>query len=427
MAPSSKKRLTLTLAASMLNLAWASLATAADPATARKFDFSATSPAGTTHVAPNELYSKDKAYGFEPSSAAGISATDTGVTCAHPFFFSADLPQGNYKVTVTLGNAKTASTTTVKAELRRLMLENVDVAAGKTETRAFVVNIRTPAIAGGGNVSLKARETAQEAWGWDNRLTLEFDGNQPSVHSIAIEPVNVPTVYLLGDSTVCDQSLEPFCSWGQMLPRFFKTDVAVSNQAESGESVASSIGSRRFAKVLGDLKAGDFVLIQYGHNDMKDKSANAAQKFTDSLVKFVADVRARKGTVVLITPMNRNSFNGDTVTNTLADYCDAMKAAARNSQAPLIDLNAMSKVLYESAGAKGTCRIFAHNADMSEKNSTNHSPYGAYELAKCVITGLRRLDVPLAKSVVDDLPPFDPAKPDAEKDFKVPPSPNRTP
>src|SRR6185437_335962 len=147
------------------------------------------------------------------------------------------------------GDPTGASDTTVKAELRRLMLEGVKTFDGKFETRTITVNTRTPAIAGGGAVRLKDREKTSEVWDWDDRLTLEFNGSHPAISAIEIAPApDVPTVFILGDSTVCDQPAEPWNSWGQMLPRFFKVGVAVANHAESGESIANSLKAQRFAK-----------------------------------------------------------------------------------------------------------------------------------------------------------------------------------
>ena len=139
-----------------------------------------------------------------------------------PFYFSAAVPEGNYRVTVTLGNKTDASVTTVKAELRRLMVEKVETQKGKFATESFIVNVRTPNIPGGGEVKLKDRERTTEWLAWDEKLTLEFNNSHPIVDSIDIERVDVPTIFLLGDSTVCDQPLEPYASWGQMLTKIFQ-------------------------------------------------------------------------------------------------------------------------------------------------------------------------------------------------------------
>jgi hypothetical protein len=133
--------------------------------------------------------------------------------------------------------------------LRRLMLERVETAPGKFVTRSFTVNIRTPAIAGEGEVRLKDREKTTEWWAWDEKLTLEFNNSHPAVCAIEIKRIEVPTIYLLGDSTVCDQPLEPYNSWGQMLTRFFQPGIAIANHAESGEVAAQFSGAHRLDKV----------------------------------------------------------------------------------------------------------------------------------------------------------------------------------
>ena len=111
------------------------------------------------------------------------------------------------------------------------------------------MNVRTPAIAGGGEVRLKPREKTTEVIAWDNKLTLESTNTHPALHSLEIEKITgIPTVYIAGDSTSTDQSGEPFNSWGQMLPRFFKPDIAIANHGESGESLRSYFGEKPSTK-----------------------------------------------------------------------------------------------------------------------------------------------------------------------------------
>src|SRR5690606_29250168 len=115
---------------------------------------------------------------------------------------------------------------------------------------------------------------------WDDKLTLEFNGARPAVRTIEIAPSpEAVTVFLLGDSTVTDQPHEPWNSWGQMLTRFFQPGVAVANHAESGESLKGSLRARRVRKVLESISPGDYVFIQFGHNDMKDKAVDALEKY----------------------------------------------------------------------------------------------------------------------------------------------------
>ena len=256
---------------------------------------------------------------------------------------------------MTFGDASGQTVTTVKAELRRLMLERVQTAAGKFATRTFAVNVRTPRIAGGGEVKLKDREKTTEAWAWDEKLTLEFSNWRPGIAAIEIDRIdNVPTIYLLGDSTVCDQPSEPYTSWGQMLTRFFKPGVVVANNAESGESLRSSLKARRLDKVLSTMKAGDYLFIQYGHNDEKEKGegVGAFTTYKADLKTFVVEARKRGGVPVLVTPVQRRTFDQTgKITNSHGDYPEAVRQVSREENVPLIDLNAMSKSILRGPGA----------------------------------------------------------------------------
>jgi lysophospholipase L1-like esterase len=373
-----------------------------------------------TAVNSADLYGFGTGFGFE-GDAPTLFADSAG---GKPFFFSFAAPEGNYKVTVTLGGDQ-ASTTTVKAELRRLMLETVTTPAGGAVTKTFIVNVRTPNLATGGQVRLKApRESVDEARDWDNRLTLEFDGDNPEVRSIDVTPVDVPTIYLLGDSTVCDQMGEPWAAWGQMLPRFFKPTVAIANHAESGETVSDSNNRYRFAKILSEIKPGDVFIAQFGHNDMKEKKRDpdAPAKYKAGLINWVKAVQAKGATAVIVTSMNRHTFRDGKVYNSLEEYPGLAREAAAETSAALIDLNAQSKTLYEALGEEGSLALFEHNADGTQRDATHQSPYGAYELAKIIVQGLRDDHLPIAQQVLDNVPAFDPAHPDPESAFHVPPS-----
>jgi lysophospholipase L1-like esterase len=384
------------------------------------FGSSAKASAGATAVKAADAYTPAIGYGFENSTPVFEDKSVTGA----PFFFSTDTPEGNYKVTVTLG-ADAASDTTVKAELRRLMVEPVTVPAKGSVTKTFIVNVRTPKLPDGGVVNLKApRESVEEGRAWDERITLEFDGTHPAVRSIAVDSVDVPTIYLLGDSTVCDQMGEPYASWGQMLTAFFKPTVAIANHGESGESVSASIGRKRIDKIVSLIKPGDYFIVQFGHNDMKEKAKDpdAPAKYKAGLIDFANRVKAKGGTVVIVTPMNRHTFVDGKVTNSLQEYPQLAREAAAETGSALIDLNEKSKTLYEAFGEKESLVLFEHSADWSKMDATHHSPFGAYELAKIIVQGLRDDKLPIAAQVIDGLPAFDPAHPDKEADFKVPPS-----
>ena len=161
---------------------------------------------GYRQVLPATVYTKELGYGFEPG--ARVTCEDRGgdalrgdfCTSSAPFYFSVALPEGNYDVTVTFGDRRGESVNTVKAELRRLMLEEVRTARGRFETRTFTVNVRTPQIPTGGEVKLKDRERTMEAWAWDEKLTLEFNNARPAVAAVEIKRNDkAPTLFLLGD------------------------------------------------------------------------------------------------------------------------------------------------------------------------------------------------------------------------------------
>jgi lysophospholipase L1-like esterase len=200
-----------------------------------------------------------------------------------------------------------------------------------------------------------------------------------------------------------------------MLPRFFKSGVAVSNQAESGEAISSSLHAKRFEKVFNDMKPGDYLLIQYGHNDQKAKPpASAMGSYKDAYEKqCIEPFKAKGGHVIVVTSMLREAdAKGG---NSLGDYPEAARQAAADEGVTLIDLNAMSRLFYVALGANV-------HAAFALKDHTHHNNYGSYELAKCVIEGIRQSKLDLAKYIVDDEPVFDPSKPDPADSFVMPAS-----
>jgi lysophospholipase L1-like esterase len=393
---------------------------------------------GYIEVRPDMRYDAKRGFGFEPGAVVRnvqVPARGSHLAADKPFFFSVDLPEGNYNVTITFGGGDTASNTTVKSELRRLMLENVSTAPGVTVQRSFTVNVRTPRIAAGdgvaaGSVALKVpRETVQEAWAWDKRLTLEINGAKPAISAIEIAPVTTPTLFLLGDSTVCDQSGEPFSSWGQMLPRFLKPGIAVANHAESGETYRDSLAARRLDKVVSAMRAGDTVLMQFGHNDQKQIKTNKGGPFTtykSEIRTYVDTIRSHGGIPVIVSSMERRRFDeAGKVVPSLLEYADAARESAKELGVAFIDLNAVSKRFYEALGPEVSKLAFAE-PEPGRTDNTHHNSYGAYELAQAVLTGLRQSGVPAASFIADGYGNFDPSRPDPVASFAVPASPNFT-
>lgn len=385
------------------------------------FDFRSGPPAeGHVAVAATQVYAAETGFGFEPRQAG----SETSPT----FLFSVAVPEGDYRVSVDLGDAKAAGDMTIKAESRRLMVEKVVTRKGEIVSRTFIVNVRHPGMTpppanapGAVRVQLNEREVG--SYDWDDKLTLEFCGPAPRLARLRIEPVVVPTVFLAGDSTVTDQRYEPAAGWGQMLPRFFKPEVSIANHAESGESLKAFLVERRLDKLLSAIKPGDYLFIQFGHNDQKagwpQTYAEAATTYRDYLKVYIGEARRRGATPVLVTSMHRRRFDAaGAIVNTLGDYPDAVRAVARETGAPLIDLNVMSAAFYEALGSDQAWKAFNDGG----KDATHHNNYGAYQLARCVAEAIRVSGLPLAKSLAADLTPFDPARPTPPDAFVLPES-----
>ena len=382
---------------------------------AQTFDFDLTQP--------QPAYNDETGYGYDLLEIPNPKET------AKPFFFSVKVPDGNYRVSIEIGGKKNGNTT-VRAEGRRLLIDQVLTPKKKdTKTYVFTVNKRSPYIDKDKNVKIKDREKGYLAW--DEKLTLEFNGPMPAVKHIKIEPVDVPTIYLCGNSTVVDQNYEPWASWGQMITRWFGPEVAISNHAESGLTARTFIGSFRLDKILSTLKKGDYVIVEFGHNDEKEKAPGdgAWYHYQYQLKIFVDQVRKKGADIIFCTPTQRRAFDKDqkTLLNTHGDFPAAMKMVAEKEQVPLIDLNQMTKVFFETLGYENSKRALVHYpAEMYGRkleDNTHFNPYGAYEVAKCVVMGMKQLGLPIVKYLRSDWQDFNPAQPDEWSKFIWAPSP----
>jgi len=365
---------------------------------------------------PTDVFDAARGYGYEPERVP--TAEKAG------FLISFAVPEGNHRVTVVFGG-DAASDTTVRAETRRLVLESVAVPAGESVTREFIVNTRNAKLAppepnapGGTEVRLKPREVG--TYRWDDKLTLEFAGRAPAVRFVTVEPVDVPTLFLFGDSTVADQQSGDFASWGQMLTRCFGTTLAVANHAESGETLKSFLAELRLDKALSLMRPGDWVLIQFGHNDQKanwpQTYAEAATTFRAYLRVYLAEARRRGVHPVLVTSPQRRTFDGAKIRNTHRDYPEVVRALAAEEKIPLIDLERASVALYEALGPERSPLAFAS----AGKDGTHHNAYGAYLLALAVAHAIKEQQLPLAAHLRADLPPLDPRHPLAPESFPAP-------
>ena len=268
-------------------------------------------------VRPTDVFTMEKGYGYdfqEVIAEARKSQNETFHLSDGIFYFSVAVPDGNYKVTVTLGSKKSKGNTTVRAESRRLFVQNVETKKGEFKPCSFIVNKRNTTILlpDGKTDRVRIKKREESKMNWDDKLTIEVNGDAPAVSSIQIEPANdVPTLWLCGNSTVVDQDYEPWASWGQMITRWFTDEVAVANYAESGETATSFIAAGRLKKIVSLMKDGDYIFMEFGHNDQKEKrpGSGAFYNYVYALKQFVDEARAKGVTPVFVTPTQRRSFD----------------------------------------------------------------------------------------------------------------------
>ncbi|MEU2280754.1 rhamnogalacturonan acetylesterase [Streptomyces sp. NPDC013178] len=278
-----------------------------------------------------------------------------------------DVPPGTYDVKVLLGG-DTASTTSVTGETRRALLPETTAAAGERVARSFTVDVRTP---------------EGEPTGPDGTpgLDLALGGSAPALADIRVTPArHTRQIFLVGDSTVCDQPADPYSGWGQQLPQYLRKGVSVANYADSGESTVTYLSNPQlWATVQPRIHRGDLVLIQLAHNDKTTDETT----YRANLEALVAGVREKGGRPVLVTPIVRRWFNADgTLNNNTAllvnglgvDHPAVIRAVAAAEDVPLIDLTAKTKALVESLGVEGSKALYLYN---EKRDNTHTSVHGA--------------------------------------------------
>ncbi|TPV58540.1 rhamnogalacturonan acetylesterase [Aestuariibacter sp. GS-14] len=345
--------------------------------------------------------------------------------------FGVAVPEGNYSVKLIYDSPDAANAMTVKAESRRVMLTTTGYNSSKI--RSFTVNVRQPHIASGGKVTLNNWETTPTLIAhWDELLTLEFLPDTSGLTAIEIEPASkVTTLYIAGDSTVADQRSEPYAGWGQMLPSLFNQNISIANHAESGRALFSFLDEHRFDKILSTIQPGDYLFIQFGHNDQKDKRNEAGPytTYTSELIEYVNATRDKSAIPVLITPMERRRWKNGEPGETLSEYADAVRRVGKALNVSVIDLHAMSLAFYNAMGEVASTKAFVHypsntypDQPKQLKDNTHHNAYGALQLAKCIAEGIRVQIPGLAQHLRPEYGNYSPSHPDDPATTTIPAS-----
>lgn len=226
------------------------------------------------------------------------------------------------------------------------------------------------------------------------------------------------TIYWAGDSTVQYNSINtyPQTGIGQVFNLFIKPEINISNHAKNGRSTKSFIDESRLAPIYDSITEGDFLFIQFGHNDEKkddpDRFTEPYGEFSQNLEKFVNAARNKKAYPVIITPIERRSFIDKSVPCEFdhTEYVEAMKQTAARLDVPLIDLNSMSKEALNEKGAEGSKDWYMHLPEgvypyhMEGLTDNTHLKYaGAVVYAGCIAKGLKELGGIYEDILLDEL------------------------
>ena len=379
-----------------------------------RFDFGPGAVAdGYTGIQADSLYSPEATYGFLDTALTSGADRGTADPVRSDFVqaqgatFLVDLPNGDYNVSLIAGDATEASEIAITAE-KMAKVQLSAKAAGAFLEMSFPISLV------------------------DGQLNLDFTGTAAKINSLVISAraprvaTAHPSVYLAGDSTVqtYGSGYIPQAGWGQMIERFFPSDVTFLNHAIGGRSSKNFISQGRLDAVLGAINPGDYLMVQFGHNDatqgVDDRYASPAD-FKEYLRTYVEGARQRGATPILVTPVGRRSFDPATgVFNvSFPEYVDAMKQLAAEADVDLVDLSTLSRTYYNEIGPEGSKSVFLHveagvypGRPTGTADDTHFQEYGAIQIARLLSGGIAELDIPLAGLVRPITPPAAvPAKP----------------
>ena len=219
-------------------------------------------------------------------------------------------------------------------------------------------------------------------------------------------------VYLIGDSTMSKKVVKayPETGWGMPFAHFFDESVTVDNRAMNGRSTKTFIEENRWQPVADNLHEGDYVLIQFGHNDevTTKKSYTPEDAFRKNLIRFVEESRAKKAIPVLITPVARRQFDAaGRIQETHAVYSELVRTVARDTQTPLIDLDQQSQELLQRFGVENSKFLFLQlapgehpNYPDGKEDNTHFNELGARQMAQLVLASIKALHLDLADRIV---------------------------
>jgi lysophospholipase L1-like esterase len=228
--------------------------------------------------------------------------------------------------------------------------------------------------------------------------------------AFTLQPSHI-TVYIAGDSTAANKEVKAFpeTGWGMPFYAFFDSTVTVDNRAKNGRSTKTFITEGLWQSINNSLKSGDYVLIQFGHNDEVPTKAAATTEvqFRENLMKFVNETRAKQAIPVLITPVARRKFNASgVIQGTHEVYSEIVRKLAAEQNVPLIDLDRESQAQVQKFGPEDSKMLYNHLAPGENPNypdgrtdDTHFSELGARKMAEIVLADIKKLKLDLANRI----------------------------
>ncbi|MCC8169172.1 MAG: rhamnogalacturonan acetylesterase, partial [Oscillospiraceae bacterium] len=268
-----------------------------------------------------------------------------------PLHIQIPVPNGNYEVCVTV-KAHEDTVFSILSQSRRFMAQNIEIKKNCETDIVFTANV----------CDFHKRDAEYSAV--ENvDIYILCDGAVTA--TAAVSPVDVPTIYIAGDSTVTDQPAQypynpksTYCGWGQMFPQFLRNGISVSNHAQSG-STTRDFMDINWKAFKNKIKAGDYLVIEFGHNDQKIETLDAHGGYADNLRYYINFVREAGATPILCSPINRIIFQEDgTLLNLLGEYRNAVKAVADETGSVFVDLWSRTTEYFENAGPVKACDFF---------------------------------------------------------------------
>lgn len=273
------------------------------------------------------------------------------------------VPNGNYQVRLSI-TAQEQAVYIVYSQNRRFAAGDKQIHAGETQTFTFLVNV----------CDYFRREMSHKVDG----IEIQIVCDQSVTASVSVMPADVPTLYIIGDSTVTDQPSEypydpekTYCGWGQVIPMLFDNAIAISNHSESGATTAEA-REIHFNGVRDKLRPGDYLMLEFGHNDQKQPELDAFGGYADNLRWFVEYAESRGAQPILNSPINRIIFDEKgKIVNLLGDYRNAVWSVAKELNVPFIDLFTATTEFFEPLGLYTAKKYFRHDEESQDYTHTN--------------------------------------------------------